>query len=263
MRFTVNRAFRLGFSLTVLLLTARWALGVWWRVDKLLLGDLDVDSLYSARFQTYIMTQNCSRNFDSLVNAFPNSIIVNDEACGTAMPPSSIALASQAEEIDPAVRYKVKYEKVLRACAEGDKMLCLILEDDAVLVNGVDAARERLVRNTLSQDTNDLFTWDCSKYGLGFMKTGFTGNKSVCRIIPASFASCVSEIMEQLVPPFYADLALRESTKLCGLKQSRFLLVQHAGYKSTLGHVHNQVEKNPPAATGSPPPQQYVRIPPH
>lgn len=263
-----TRALRLIAVAAAVLYAAYWSYTTWERVNTLLLGDLDIEGLFEARFQVFIMTQNCTRNYDALAAAFPGAIPINDLACGD-LGPSPIALeAAEASRVagdDPAdpdagaLRYKRKYEAAMRACAAGEKMMCLVLEDDAVLVNDAVTARERLVRNTLSYDTNDLYTWDCSKYGLGFVSGGHTGNKSVCRVVPAAFGECVRDIMAQLRPPFFADIALREGTRLCGLKQARFLLVQHAGYKSTLGHVHNQREDLNPSSSA---PQQFVVIPP-
>jgi hypothetical protein len=113
-------------------------------------------------------------------------------------------------------------------------LLCLILEDDVTFINRKSQAIQRIVTNTLSWFTNDDTTWDCSKRGMGFWKTGYTGNTSICRIVPKKYAACLAENMRNSVYP--ADIALKIESSRCRLTQSRFLLAQHSGAVSTLGH---------------------------
>lgn len=210
-------------------------------VSTVILGIPNLDSIIDKRFHIAVNTIDCSREFASISKSLvPHSVYaLNDTVCETGgIDNIRYRYERPLDETNPGydniLHYKFKYTHALEQCKNSGKMLCLILEDDAVLINYPLVAKFRLVFNTLSWYTNDLDTWDCSKLGLPWFSSTHTGNKSVCRILPVGSIDCILREIKGLMWP--CDLALSRGTQQCQLNQKRFLWVQHGGGKSTLGH---------------------------
>lgn len=131
-------------------------------------------------------------------------------------------------------RYRNKYAQTLRACSKGKQELCMLLEDDIVFINKRDLMLFRLALHTLPKYSGPEVSWDCAKKGSGWEETAIDGNKSQCRIIHRDYAGCLADYFDETRYP--ADVALAEGMAKCGMKQKWFLLVQHIGRKSAMGH---------------------------
>lgn len=132
-------------------------------------------------------------------------------------------------------KYRNKYAKTLRDCSNGSHELCMLLEDDIVFINKPDMTRYRLALHTMPKYSGPEVSWDCAKKGNGWEERPIDGNKSQCRIIHRDYAGCLADFFESSGRP--ADVALAEAMENCNMKQKWFLLVQHTGRKSGMGHT--------------------------
>ncbi|KAG5357086.1 hypothetical protein CJU90_2446 [Yarrowia sp. C11] len=185
---------------------------------------------FNDNFDTIIITKECTRSFDYITSIVPGGSVLTDdyEKC----------IENQADgweyhesTVNDEWGYTEKYKRALELCAKSDKAKCLILEDDIVFINSPKSIFSRIKLHTMFGGPQTA--WDCSKVGLGWFKTGQTGNKSICRIIDKRTAPCLaSEMLRYALP---ADLALKLAQIACKVDQHRFLLTQHTGFKSYLG----------------------------
>lgn len=132
-------------------------------------------------------------------------------------------------------KYRNKYAQTLRDCSNGSHELCMLLEDDIVFINKRDMMLYRLALLTMAKYSGPEVSWDCAKRGNGWEERDIDGNKSQCRIIHRDYAGCLADFLETSGRP--ADVALAEGMKHCKMKQKWFLLVQHTGRKSGMGHA--------------------------
>ncbi|KAG5359074.1 hypothetical protein CJU90_3808 [Yarrowia sp. C11] len=136
------------------------------------------------------------------------------------------------EHVEP--RYKTKYADTLRACANGSHDLCMLLEDDIIFINEPETSLFRLAVQTFAKYSGPQVSWDCSKKGNGWRSRKIDGNKSQCRIVHRQYAGCLADYFDSFNGP--ADIALAQGMHHCQMEQKWFLLVQHVGRKSTMGH---------------------------
>lgn len=199
-------------------------------LQSLYLQDPSGQLSFNARFDTYILTKECSRSFDHISAVLPGGIILTDdvEACAKA---GNSWSAKEAQIHFDEVAYTRKYQTAVEMCALGSKEKCLILEDDVVFINAVSTLFQR-IRFHMMFFSGPSWAYDCSSVGLGWLKTGQTSNKSLCRIIDKRSASCLAEEMTK--KELAADLALGRAQEMCGVNQHRFLLVQHTGYRTVI-----------------------------
>ncbi|ODQ77946.1 hypothetical protein BABINDRAFT_9562 [Babjeviella inositovora NRRL Y-12698] len=231
--FLTNKAKTLVIAIFgTALLALHYLMSLRFLTQVVLVATYDIDTIFNDRFSVNVLTNNCSRNTNRIVAFFPELAVWNDTVC-TLMPDSASYVSGPPVMGDVGL-YTKKYTRAVRLCAYGDKMLCLFLEDDITWLFDVDETKRRLVLNTILYYSNDDATWDCSKYGIGWFKTGATGNKLQCRIISKETASCMAGYMDRSGIP--ADIALRDASKACSVRQGRFLLVQHTGGRSILKH---------------------------
>lgn len=131
-------------------------------------------------------------------------------------------------------KYRHKYAQTLRECSRGDHELCMLLEDDIVFINEPDVNLFRLAVHTFAKYSGPEVSWDCAKRGNGWKARKIDGNKSQCRIVHRDYAGCLADYFETSSTP--ADVALASGMAHCQMKQKWFLLVQHIGRKSSMGH---------------------------
>jgi hypothetical protein len=196
-------------------------------------SSISVDPLaiqhFSDNFETFILTKECKRSFDYITTIVPGGTVLTDnyEKC---MEKEAAGWEYHESSVDNEQGYTEKYKRALELCAESDKAKCLILEDDIVFINPPKSIFSRIKLHTMFGGPQTA--WDCSKVGLGWFKTGQTGNKSICRIIDKRVAPCLaSEMLRNALP---ADIALKLAQIACKVNQHRFLLTQHTGFKSYL-----------------------------
>ncbi|KAG5361482.1 hypothetical protein CJU90_2866 [Yarrowia sp. C11] len=132
-------------------------------------------------------------------------------------------------------KYRNKYAQTLRECSKGEHELCMLMEDDIVFINKRDIMLYRLAMHTLPEYSGPEVSWDCAKQGSGWEEVPIDGNKSQCRIFHRDYAGCLADYFETSELP--ADLALAEGMAHCKMKQKWFMLVQHTGRQSGMGHI--------------------------
>lgn len=197
--------------------------------------DLNYPSIYRTQFQVYILTHACDRLTADITSNFDSVVIVADVEDN----PRCEALNQMQLHTpqDPALslddNYRDKYIRTLNDCATGNKMKCLILEDDVVLLHDLDTTRRVLVENTLTLFNHEESAWDCTKRGLGWLSSGHTGMGSQCRIYSMLNARCMSECLTDSSLP-RLDSGLKQCQITCGLIQKRFLLAVHSGLQPTI-----------------------------
>ncbi|KAF2422857.1 hypothetical protein EJ08DRAFT_701471 [Tothia fuscella] len=133
----------------------------------------------------------------------------------------------------PDDAYRAKYSQVLNHCYHGDKMKCLILEDDIVFLHNPERTRDVLVENTITMFNTEDSAYDCTKRGFGWLPSTHTGDGSQCRIFSKPPASCLSQCLEE-ENAAQLDFGLKACQSHCGLTQKRFLLAVHSGLSSTM-----------------------------
>jgi hypothetical protein len=213
--------------------------------------DIAYPSIFRAQFQVYILTHSCGRFTPDIASAFESVVLVPDVVDS----PRCAALNQTQLHLDIKrdIRkddiFLDKYVQVLQHCQRGQKMKCLILEDDVVLLHDLARTREILVENTLTLFNWESDAYDCTKRGFGWLPSTHTGNGSQCRIFSKPSTECMIECLrdgnhEQL------DFALADCQAKCGLTQKRFLLAVHSGLSSTM----ERPSKSQSASQGKPSP---------
>lgn len=116
------------------------------------------------------------------------------------------------------------YIKALDQC---DKVYCMILEDDVVFI--YNELKDVLFDNLLSYNNDNNYIFDCSKRG--FLRKNYTpnGNGAICRIYSRYAVRALKQCIPTCNKP--VDICLEECLE--GFEEKRFLLAQHAGYKSS------------------------------
>lgn len=197
--------------------------------------DIDHATIYRKQFQVYILTNSCRRFTADIAAAFDNVILVPDVQDSTACAQlgyEQLWLEPwQGRDADET--YLVKYAQVLHHCGQGQKMKCLILEDDVVLLHDAERTKEVLVENTMTLFNHEENAYDCTKRGFGWVPSKHTGNGSQCRVYSKPSTDCMGYCLmhfdhEQL------DYALRDCQNWCEISQRRFLLAVHSGLSSTM-----------------------------
>lgn len=191
---------------------------------------------YHDNFDTFILTKECTRSFDYITGIVANGTVLSDDREKCLQNPAKGWNYNYHDTVDNEWGYTEKYKRALTLCAESKKAKCLILEDDIVFINSPDSIFRRIKLHTMFGGPNTA--WDCSKVGLGWVKTGQTGNKSICRIIDKRSAPCLASEMTRWALP--ADVALKLAQIACKVNQHRFLLTQHTGFRSYLGEEREQ-----------------------
>lgn len=185
---------------------------------------------FNDNFDTFILTKECKRSFNYITSIVPGGTVLTDDH-DKCMENEAEGWEYHESSVDNEWGYTEKYKRALELCAESDKAKCLILEDDIVFINSPKSIFNRIKLHTMFGGPQTA--WDCSKVGLGWFKTGQTGNKSICRIIDKRSAPCLAKEMLRYALP--ADVALKLAQINCKVNQHRFLLTQHTGFKSYLG----------------------------
>jgi hypothetical protein len=213
-----------------------------WRVHRLVAShafDLAYARIFRTQFRVYILTHSCGRLTPAVAAGFDSVVLVPDVRDS----PRCAALNHTQLHLDDVRRdgggarrddaFRAKYVGVLRHCRRGERMKCLILEDDVVLLHGRRRTREVLVENTLSLFNLESDAFDCAKRGFGWLRSTHTGNGSQCRVFSKPSTECMiaclgDEYREHL------DLGLATCQAKCNLTQKRFLLAVHSGLSSTM-----------------------------
>lgn len=201
-------------------------------------------TIFHAQFQVYILTHDCGRftsnisaNFDhNAVILVPDSADIPD--CAALNHPQLHPSINQVSSKDAMLREK--YAQVLDHCRAGQKMKCLILEDDVVFLHTAERTRELLVKNTLTLFNTERDAFDCTKRGLGWFRSTHTGNGSQCRIYSKTTVPCITGCLRDTMAKAQLDTGLGACQATCGLLQKRFLLVVHSGLGSTMGRQEKQ-----------------------
>lgn len=194
--------------------------------------DVDIDKVVDKRLNVYTQTISCGRNSQEIYEYFPqSSFVINDNA--TCPYPNTIDTYAFNSSMDNELNYKYKYVDTLRHCLQSDKMLCMILEDDITFLHRNASTWRNIAINTVSLFANEECFYDCSSRGL-WLKTGITGNKSLCRIFTKERLPDFIPCLMQKDDPI--DIGIARCQEAIGICQKRFLLVQHTGMSSTLGH---------------------------
>ena len=199
--------------------------------------DLAYTSIFRTQFQVYILTHSCGRLTASIASAFDSVLLVPDVRDSPLCAALNHAQLHFDARRDAGTRkddaFRDKYVRVLQHCQREEKMKCLILEDDVVLLHGRERTREVLVENTLTLFNWETDAFDCTKRGFGWLPSTHTGNGSQCRVFSKPSTACMiqclrDEYHEQL------DFGLADCQAKCGLTQKRFLLAVHSGLSSTM-----------------------------
>lgn len=201
--------------------------------------DLQHEAIYEAQFAVYIITSDCRRFTSNIAQAFGEHTIlvpdVQDSSACAAQPYKKLWLEPwQGKSHDETYLYK--YAQILWHCGQGQKMKCLILEDDVVLIHDGKRTREVLVENTLTLFNHEENAYDCTKRGFGWFPSKHTGNGSQCRIYAKPSTGCMQYCLMEYDHK-QLDYALRDCQNWCEVSQRRFLLVQHGGLSSTMGRI--------------------------
>ncbi|KAG5357980.1 Ubiquitin carboxyl-terminal hydrolase 2 [Yarrowia sp. B02] len=187
---------------------------------------------FNDTFDTYILTKECGRSFDHISSIIPRGIILADDVTACEDKVSADRWSTQEAQIHfDELGYTKKYQQALDLCSQGRKEKCLVIEDDVVFINGASSLFQR-IRFHMLFFSGPQWAYDCSSVGLGWLKTGQTSNKSLCRIVDSRSAPCLSSEMSK--KELAADLALGRAQEMCGVSQHRFLLVQHTGYRTII-----------------------------
>jgi hypothetical protein len=191
------------------------------------------------RVNVYVQTKNCKRDFDKIQQLFPNAMAIADEPCTRR----EHIFKSYIEEIDKShmrLKYAYKYIETLKICQQGDKMLCMILEDDVLFINNNETIWNNIALNTLAMFANENTFWDCSTRRLWFGR-GSGGDKTLCRIYSTerlpTFIQCLEGYLRSTLDAQETgiDVLINKCQVDLGINQKRFLLVNHSGQKSLLG----------------------------
>ncbi|KAF9581854.1 hypothetical protein BGW38_000974 [Lunasporangiospora selenospora] len=115
----------------------------------------------------------------------------------------------------------------LAALNQCDKVYCMLVEDDVVFI--YKEIKDVLFDNLLSYNNDNNYIFDCSKKG--FLRKNYkpNGNGTICRIYSRYAVRAMKECLPKCDKP--ADVCVEECLE--NFEEKRFLLAQHAGYKSS------------------------------
>jgi hypothetical protein len=194
-------------------------------------SNLDAKSIFESRIEVHLMTRNCKRNSLQLLHYFPQATVHNDTPCQSG---DFHYFKNTVEVRGSESDYKQKYINALKHfLAFSDRMLVMVLEDDVVPIYSISTTIRHLVINTMAFFSNDLDNFDCSKRGF-LLRTGSDGNKSLCRIYSKETLKKQIECFEEL--PDAIDIMINYCQEKLDIPQKRFLLFNHIGFRSLLGH---------------------------
>jgi hypothetical protein len=188
----------------------------------------------------YVQTQDCGRNFNKIQQVFPQAIAMADEPC-TEKEHVFKSYIQPIDNINTTVKYAYKYLETLKICQNGNKFLCMILEDDILFLHKNETTWNNVVLNTMSLFSGDETFWDCSKRGL-WLSTASNGGKTLCRIFSNDllppFTDCIAGYLHSLPDneEKEIDVLIDRCQNDLKIAQKQFLLVNHSGKKSLLGH---------------------------
>jgi hypothetical protein len=108
-----------------------------------------------------------------------------------------------------------------------DKPYCLILEDDVVFIyNNI---KEVLFNNLISYNNDNNYVFDCSKKGFFRYNFKVNGNGALCRI----YSRYAIRQLLNCLPSCNNPVDICIAICLENFEEKRFLLTQHAGFKSS------------------------------
>ncbi|KAF9430563.1 hypothetical protein BGZ94_006051 [Podila epigama] len=118
------------------------------------------------------------------------------------------------------------YIYALQQC---DKVYCMIVEDDVVFL--YNEPKDVLFDNLISYNNDNDYVFDCSKKG--FLRKNYepNGNGSYCRVFSGSAVRKLLKCLPKCTLP--VDMCFPSCLE--GFEEKRFLLAQHAGFKSSKG----------------------------
>lgn len=197
--------------------------------------DLNYPSIFRSQFRVYVLTHACGRFTPNIASTFDSVVLVPDGTgraeCATLNQTQLVTAPRTDGSADEMYRHK--YLQVLEDCQNGDKMKCLILEDDVVLLHDLTRTRQVLVENTMALFNNEDSAYDCTKRGFGWLRTTPTGNGSQCRIFSKPSTACMIQCLSE-DGSAQLDYGLKRCQVKCRLTQKRFLLAVHGGLKGTI-----------------------------
>ena len=198
--------------------------------------DLAYEEIFQKQFAVYLLTKDCGRYTIDVASTFESVYIVPDvhdsPRCAGM---GELLLFNASATSTPDSRFGERYAQVLEHCHQGEKMKCLVLEDDVVFIHEPRRTRQVLVENTLTLFTNEDDVFDCSKRGFGWLRTEDNSNGSQCRIYSKDQSKCLNPCFkrEARTGVEIFDFQLGECQVACEYNQHRFLLIQHTGLKSS------------------------------
>lgn len=205
--------------------------------------DLNHAGIFRDQFKVYILTHSCDRFTAPISSTFKAESVVlvpdvEDSPACAALEHEQLhtepwPVQSNSSEASADDNYRSKYAQVLWHCHNGQKMKCLILEDDVVLLHSSARTHEVLVEQTLTLFNHEENAYDCTKRGWGWIPSRHTGNGSQCRIYSKTSTECMTYCLTQYAHK-QLDYGLRDCQNWCGLSQRRFLLAVHGGLSSTI-----------------------------
>ncbi|KAF9180350.1 hypothetical protein BGZ51_006231 [Haplosporangium sp. Z 767] len=116
------------------------------------------------------------------------------------------------------------YIEGLKLC---DKVYCILLDDDVVFI--YKDLKEVLFDNIISYNNDNNYVFDCSKKGFLRYNYKVNGNGSYCRI----YSRYAVRQLIHCLPTCSLPVDVCLETCLSGFEEKRFLLAQHAGYRSS------------------------------
>ncbi|KAJ2963478.1 hypothetical protein NQZ79_g1563 [Umbelopsis isabellina] len=200
--------------------------------------NMDKVDYVDMRMNVYVETRDCGRNFAKIQSSIPNAIAISDEPCAH----KEHVFKSFVEDIgkvDGHLWYAYKYIETLKICMHGNKMLCMVLEDDIIFVHKNETTWNNIAQNTVSLAANEDSFWDCSTRGL-WLSDWHEPARSLCRIYNTERLPAFIQCMEQTLrdEPTLENAAVGALITACQtnlkIQQKRFLLVNHSGQKSLL-----------------------------
>lgn len=202
--------------------------------------NIDHVEYVETRMNVYVQTQNCGRNFNKIQQVFPQAIVMADEPC-TEREHIFKGYIQPIDDINTTIKYSYKYLETLKICQNGNKFLCMILEDDTLFLHKNETVWNNVVLNTMSLFSGHEAFWDCSKRGL-WLSTASNEGKTLCRIFSNDllppFTDCIAGYLDSL--PDNEEKGIDTLIERCQndlqITQKQFLLVKDSEKKSLLGH---------------------------
>jgi hypothetical protein len=149
---------------------------------------------------------------------------------------------SYIQDIDKAnsqLRYAYKYVETLKICMHGNKMLCMVLEDDILFLHKNETTWNNIASNTISLVANEETFWDCSTRRL-WLSDWHDAARSLCRIYNTEqlpeFILCMEQSLraEATLENTAVGTLIARCQNNLKIQQKRFLLVNHSGQRSIL-----------------------------